>query len=120
MLETKPANRPLPIAEEVRRDLVTRFLAELMQITGPPDQPAAFQTALQQYCDDLRPWLEPSDGPQYPRDSFSLLEHCSFDDSGENVTVILSAEAEAFFRAWLRRNKILHEGGFNTAHAWSN
>src|SRR5262245_57356736 len=120
MSQSKRTNVPLPIAEEVRRELVVRFLAELMQITGPADQPAAFQTALQKYCDDLRPWLDPSDCPPHPRDCFGLLEKCSFNEGGEHITVVLSPESEAFFRAWLRRNKILHEGGFNTAHTWSN
>jgi len=120
MSQTKLANGPFPLAEEVRRAFVVRFLAELMQITGPPDNQEALQAALQKYCDDLRPWLEPSDCPPNHWAVFSLLEDCTFDESGENVTVVLSPEAEAFFRAWLRRNKIASNAGLNTAHAWSN
>jgi hypothetical protein len=51
---------------------------------------------------------------------FSLLERCEFDESGEQISVILSPEAEALFRAWLRRNQIWCNAGLNTAHAWSN
>ncbi len=111
---------PLHIMEELRRECVVMFLAELMQATGPPDKQEYFQSALQTYCDSLRPWSEPSDCSSNPREAFSLLEEGAFDATGENITVVLSSEAEAFFRAWLQRNKILHEGGFKTAHAWSN
>jgi len=116
----KPINSPLPIPEAVRRDLIVRFLAELMQVTDSPDYQADFQAALQRHCDSLQPWLEPGDGPLNPRAVFTLLENCTFDETGENVTVILSPEAEALFRAWLRRNKIWSDAGLNTAHAWLN
>ena len=43
-----------------------------------------------------------------------------FDATGESIAVVLSLEAEAFFRAWLRRNKIWSDTGLNTAQAWSN
>ncbi len=120
MSQTKSTNQPLPIAEAVRRDLIVRFLAELMQVTGNPKNQEAFQAALQAYCDSLRPWLDTDDGPPNPRAVFSLLEDCTFDETGENITVVLSPEAEALFRAWLRRNKIWSDAGLNTAHAWLN
>jgi hypothetical protein len=120
MAKAKPSDVLLPLTEEVRRDLVVRFLAEVMQMTSSPDKQEDFQVALQAYCDSLQPWLDPSDGPPNPRAVFSLLDGCSFDESGENVTVVLSPEAEALFRAWLRRNKIWDNTGLNTAHAWSN
>jgi hypothetical protein len=120
MPQAKLSDVPTPKTEELRREYVMLFLAELMQVTGTPNKQADFQAALQTYCDRLRPWLDPSDGPTQPRAVFSLLEHCEFDESGEQISVILSPEAEALFRAWLRRNKVLNEGGFNTAHAWSN
>jgi len=107
-------------AEDLHRELVIHFLADLMRLTAEIANPKAFQSALQVFCDDLHPWLERQDCPPNPRAVFSLLEDCTFDATGEHMTVVLSPEAEAFFRAWLRRNKILHEGGFNTAHAWSN
>ena len=100
-----------PLPPNPQTELVMQFLAELMQATMEHQDQAAFQQALQTYCDTLRPWLEPSDGPPNPRAIFSLLEHCEFDESGDQISVILSPEAEALFRAWLRRNKILNEGG---------
>jgi hypothetical protein len=51
---------------------------------------------------------------------FSLLEECTFDETGDNVTVMLSPEAEALFRAWLRRDKIWSDAELNTTNAWSN
>ena len=103
-----------------RTEQVVQFLAELMRTTMEHQAQAAFQQALQTYCDSLRPWLEPRDGPPNPRAIFSLLEGCTFDETGDNVTVVLSPEAEALFRAWLRRNQLASVAGLNTAHAWSN
>ena len=117
---TKHSHMPLPISEEQRRELVVRFLAELMQITGVPHDQEAFQRSMQTYVDGLQPWLEPRDSPPSPRPIFSLLEDFSFDTTGEEVSVVLSPEAEALFKAWLRRNKIWSNAGLNTAHAWLN
>lgn len=91
-----------------------------MQVTGSPENHDDFQAALQRYCDSLYPWLEPGDGPPMPRAVFSLLENCTFNETGENIMVVLSPEAAALFRAWLRRNKIWSDAGLNTAHAWVN
>ena len=120
MTQKKLSHLPLPIAEDRRRELIVRFLAELMQITGNPEKQNDFQAALQAYCDSLHPWLEPGDGPPNPQAVFTLLENCTFDETGENISVVLSPEAEALFRAWLRRNKIWSGAGLNTAHAWLN
>ena len=109
-----------PFSEECRRDLIVRFLADLLQVTSALDNQEDFQQALQAYCDSLRPWLEPGDGPPHPRAVFSLLEEYHIDATGEQMTVVLSPEAEAFFRAWLRRNKSWQDAGLNTVHAWSN
>jgi hypothetical protein len=49
-----------------------------------------------------------------------LSRKVRFDETGDNVAVVLSPEAEAFFRAWLRRQQIWRDGGLNTVHAWSN
>ena len=106
--------------EEFHRQFVVQFLAEIMQVTGITDDQDTFQTSLQSYVDSLRPWLEPSDGPPNPRAVFSLLEGCTFDHTGENITVVLSPEAEALFRAWLRRHQIAETAGLHTAHAWEN
>ena len=120
MPNTKHSHMPLPISEELRRELIVRFLAELMQITGTPHDQEAFQRSMQTYVDGLQPWLEPRDSPPSPRAVFSLLEDFSFDTTGEEVSVVLSPEAEALFKAWLRRNKIWSDAGLNTAHAWLN
>ena len=108
------------LPQEDNNNLIVQFLADLMRATIEVKNPEDFQRALQTYCDHLKPWLEANDSPPNPRAMFSLLENCTFDETGENISVVLSSEAEALFRAWLRRNKVLHEGGFNTAHAWSN
>jgi len=50
---------------------------------------------------------------------FSLLEKYTMDATGDTVTVVLSPEGEAFFRAWLRRNKMWSDAGLHTVHAWS-
>ena len=113
-------NQSFPLPDELRRDFVVRFLAEIMQVTGSPKDQETFQRALQTYANGLQPWLEPNDGPPNPRAVFSLLENFAFDATGENITVVLSPEAEALFRAWLRRNKIWSDAGLNTAHAWLN
>jgi hypothetical protein len=107
-----PSLHPNPHTEQL-----VQFLADLMQATMEHQDQSAFQQALQTYCDNLRPWLEPTDGPPNPRAIFSLLESCAFDKSGENITVVLSPEAEALFRAWLRRKQIWRDGGLNTVHA---
>src|SRR5215475_3959577 len=120
MLHSKYPNPLFPSSEDLRRDLVVRFLAELMQITSVVDNQRDFQAALQTYCDDLRPWLDPSDCPPNPRAVFALLDDFTFDATGEYLTVVLSPEAEAFFRAWLRRCQMWRKAGLSTAHAWSN
>jgi hypothetical protein len=108
------------LSSEHPSDLVVQFLADLMRATLDHHNHAAFQRALQAYCDTLRPWLEPSDSPPNPRAIFSLLEGCTFDETGDTVAVVLSPEAEAVFRAWLRRKQICHVAGLNTVHAWSH
>jgi hypothetical protein len=106
--------------EELHRQFVVQFLAEIIQETDTTDDQEAFQTSLQAYVDSLRPWLDPSDGPPNPRAIFSLLEGCTFDENSEYITVVLSPEAEALFRAWLRRKQIAENAGLHTSHAWDN
>ena len=120
MSNTKNPNEKFPFPEELHRDLVVQFLAELLQVTGTPKEQEAFQRSLQTFVNGLLPWLDPSDGPPNPQAVFSLLDDFTFDATSENVTVVLSPEAEALFRAWLRRNKIWSDAGLNTAHAWLN
>jgi hypothetical protein len=110
----------LSLPKDNHSELVIQFLAELMQATIEVQDPTAFQQTLQTYCDRLRPWLEPRDGPPNPRAVFSLLENCALDETGEQISVVLSPEAEALFRAWMRRNKMLWDASVFNSHAWSN
>ena len=120
MSQTKYSDIPLPVLEKLSREHVVHFLAELLQMTDAPQDQETFQRSLQTFVDGLQPWLEPSDAPPNPRVVFSLLEDVSFDATGEEVAVVLSPEAEALFKAWLRRNKVCSDAGLNTARAWSN
>jgi len=120
MSNIKHAHVSPHIRDEIRRGLIVRFMAELLAITGNLKDQDAFQSSLQTFVNELQPWLDPSDGPPNPRGVFSLLEDFSFDATGEEISVVLSPEAEALFKAWLRRNKIWSDAGLHTAHAWSN
>jgi hypothetical protein len=119
MLKAQPFDVSAPADDELSRTYIVEFLAELLRITGTPDNQKDFQTALQKYCDGLRPWLETSDGPTHPRAAFSLFDSCAFDETGDHVSVVFSPEAHALFRAWLRRHKICGDAGLDTARAWS-
>jgi len=110
----------VPFLEELRQELVLQFLAELMRATIDAENQNDFQQVLKEYCEGFRPWLECINGPLPVRSTFSLLESYNVDKTDENSTVVLPPEAEALFRAWLRRNKIWSDGGLNTMHAWSN
>jgi hypothetical protein len=91
---------------DLSRDLVVRFLAELMRVTNDALTPEAFQEASQAYFDNLRLWLDPADCPARPRELFTLFDDCAFDDAGERVAVRFSPEGEAYFRAWVRRQVV--------------
>src|SRR5215471_1696933 len=93
------------------RALLLEFLAELLNATSTTDTPDAFQRVVQTFCDDLRPWLTPTDMPPEPRAVFSLVEECHIDDTTDMTTVQLSPEGETFFRAWVRQQAVLTETG---------
>ena len=103
-------------SEELRNQFVVQFLAEIMQATSTPIDQEAFQRSLQTFVDGLRPWLEPHDGTTNPRTLFTLIERFAFDKTNDNITIVLSPEAEALFRAWLRRNESASDAGLNTTH----
>jgi hypothetical protein len=105
---------------ELYQDLITQFLAELMLATQDEPSQDAFQRATQAYCDSLRPWLEPGDCPTPSRQVFPLFEDYAFDDDAEQITVRLSPEGSAFFRAWLRRQSELARAGAYPHKGWSN
>lgn len=91
--------------------LLPEFLAALFAATHTADTPDAFQHAVQRFCDELCPWLMPEDGPPEPRAIFSLLAEYTLEETTDLVTVQLSPEGEAFFRAWVRRQAVHTETG---------
>jgi hypothetical protein len=102
------------------QDLVTEFLAELMVATQDEPTQDAFQRATQAYCDALRPWLEPGDCLTPARHVFPLLEDGEVDEDTDQITVRLSLEGHAFFRAWLRRQSDLVRASAYPHKGWSN
>jgi hypothetical protein len=104
---------------ELYQDLVTRFLAELMRAIRDEPTQDAFQRATQAYCDNLRPWLEPGDCSTPARDKFPLFESYTCNDDTEQITVRLSPEGYALFRAGLRRQRDLVRAGAYPRQGWS-
>jgi len=97
------------------QDLVVQFLADLMMATTDVPTPQAFQHVVQAFCDALKPWLDPADGPPHPRVVFPILEDCTFDEEAERVSVRFSREGEALFRAWVRRHAVQCHAALYTA-----
>jgi hypothetical protein len=89
--------------------LLLEFLAELLNATHTADTPDAFPHAVQRFCEELRPWLMPGDMPPKPRAVFALLAECTMEEATDLLTVQLSPEGEALFRAWVRRQAVLTE-----------
>ena len=104
-----------PPAESLEADLVMRFVADVMKRTLDTPTPDAFAQAVQAYCDELRPWLDPEDYLLFRQQQFTLLDYCEMDEA-EDVWVRLSPEGYAFFRAWLRRKALL---GLETEPEWN-
>jgi hypothetical protein len=104
--------------EALSRYLVSDFLAELMAVSRDAPTPGAFQGALQAYCDGLRPWLEPADYPVVARPRFPLVEDSAMDEATDTLSLRLSPEGQAFFRAWVRRKAALPPVS-DMPHAWT-
>ena len=98
--------------QAVYHDLFLQFLAEVMAATTTPGQ--ALPRALQAYFDDLCPWVHPEEAPTDPRAVFPLFAEYALNEETDVITVRLSPEGEAFFRAWIRRQAILIEAGSQT------
>jgi hypothetical protein len=68
---------------------------------------AEHRQALQAFLEELSPWVTPADLPTLLGQPFTLLAACDFtphdDGQDETVSVALSLEGAALFRAWLRR-----------------
>lgn len=97
------------------RELLLEFLAELFTATCTSETPAAFQRAVQTFCEELHPWLTPADVPSAPRVVFALFADCTINEETDLTTVRLSPEGEAFSQAWVRRHAVLTEAAGHTA-----
>jgi hypothetical protein len=86
--------------------LVVQFVAALLQRTLGCPTVEAHQHALQNFLDDLTPWISPAELWTLVRQPFALFDHLAFTprgDDDENVWVALSPGGEIVFRAWLRQ-----------------
>ena len=85
--------------------LVLQFVCALLQRTLHCPTAAAHQQALHGFLDDLTPWLSPADLPTLLGQPFTFFDHLAFTPNGdgddEDMTVELSPQGEAVFRAWL-------------------
>ena len=93
------------------REHVLQFLAELLNATSSAATPDAFQRAVQRFCDDLRPWVLETDVHRFPHTIFSLVAEYALDEKSDKISLRLTPEGEAFFRAWLRQPGVLAEIG---------
>jgi len=94
---------------------VLQFLADLMTATIDAATAATFQHAVQSYCDDLRPWITPTEVTTHT--VFSLFADCTSNEATDVMTVNLSPEGEAFFLAWMRRQAVMMKSGNAVGHA---
>ena len=85
--------------------LACRFMAELLGRTMEIVDEVAYQRELQSFLDELKPWVHPGDCPG-PRAEFTLFSRLEMDEVTEMVSVVLTSEGQAFFRAWLQRQGI--------------
>ena len=86
--------------------LVMPFIAALLQRTLGCPTVEAHQHALQDFLDDLTPWISPVELPTLLEQPFALFDHFAFTprgDDDEDVWVALSPGGEVVFRAWLRQ-----------------
>jgi hypothetical protein len=93
-------------AQASNHALVMQFVAALLQRTLGCPTVEAHQHALQDFLDDLTPWISPADLPTLVQQPFALFDHFAFTprgDDDEDVWVALSPGGEIVFRAWLRQ-----------------
>ena len=98
------------IVDKWSQEMLTEFLAELLDRASDESSEHMFQKKVQAFCDELRPWIDPSI-ITHPRAVFTLFDDLRFFDDGDTGLVKLSPEGYAFFHAWLRRrwcNPVLH------------
>jgi hypothetical protein len=99
-------------------ELMLEFMAELMTVTQGATTDTALQRALQDYVEELRPWLNAQDAPSTPRPAFSLFTSCEMTEGGEMINVVLSPEGEAVFRAWVRRQAVVSATARSQEAGW--
>jgi len=90
---------------EVYRELVLMFHADLFRITDGTTTPEAHRQAVQSFVDELTPWLDSNDSLPSPRLIFTLYDHLHIDEDTDEVLMQFSPEGECFFRAWARRKR---------------
>jgi len=85
--------------------LVMQFVAALLRCTLGCLTVEAHQHALQDFLDDLTPWISPVELPTLLEQPFALFDHLAFTPRGddEDVSVALSPGGKIVFRAWLRQ-----------------
>ena len=93
-----------------RDTLVVHFLGALLQRTMDAPTAAAHQQALQDFLEELSPWVLAHELPTLLGPAFSLFDACEFtptaDGTDENMAVVLSPQGAVLFRAWLRRRGV--------------
>jgi hypothetical protein len=89
------------------QELALELVVELMQVTQGATSAMAFQHALQEYVEELRPWLQDRDVPATVRETFSLFVSGAARETGDELSVHFTPEGEALFRAWVRRQAVM-------------
>jgi hypothetical protein len=87
--------------------LVVQFVGVLLQRTLACPTPEARRQMLYDVLADLRPWISPPDLALLRAQPFTLFDHVAWtaagDGTDEAITVTLSPQGAAVWRAWLRQ-----------------
>ena len=92
----------MPSAEHWSFPLVCRFMAELLERTMDIADDDVHRQAVQAFCEELKPWVQPGDCPD-PRPEFTVFSRIDMDEKSDTISVSFTPEGLAFFRAWMRR-----------------
>jgi hypothetical protein len=88
---------------EIKRRLKIKFLAKLMSLHR--------NGFLEDYLNELIPWLDPSDLPSPSRRAFTILDDLRLEDEKTTGSFLFSQEGNALFRAWIKWQLRLIEQG---------
>jgi hypothetical protein len=91
----------MPSAESWSSTLVCRFVADVLGRTLDITDDAEHKRALQDFVNELRPWMPPVNGPA--RSQATLFSRMDLDEDTGQVSVVMTPEGLACFRGWLRR-----------------